>query len=146
MTTTAAVISTKTSWSTWKATRASPPATPRAGRWVRPGCPDDAPYGHFPLDPRRHRRHSAARDRRRVRQARVHESLRLDQGAHRLVHGREGGAAGPAQARRPDRGSAQRQYRQRAVHGGGGEGLPAAGGEARRPVDGGRGGRNNGGW
>src|SRR3546814_17616658 len=79
MTTTAAAIWTRTSWSTWKATRASPPATPRAGRWVRPRCPDDALYGHFPLDPRRHRRHSAARDRRRVRQARVHESLRHDQ-------------------------------------------------------------------
>src|SRR3546814_14140915 len=116
MTTTAAVISTKTSWSTWKATRASPPATPRAGRWVRPRCPDDALYGHFPLDPRRHRRHYAARDRRRVRQARVHESLRLDQGAHRLAHGREGGEAGHAQARRHDRGSDQRTTRPHAVH------------------------------
>src|SRR3546814_2043003 len=27
------------------------------------------------------------------------------------------------------------QYRQRAVHGGGGEGLPDAGGDARRPVE-----------
>src|SRR3546814_10941591 len=108
MTTTAAAIWTRTSWSTWKATRASPPATPRAGRWVRPRCPDDALYGHFPLDPRRHRRPSAARDRRRVRQARVHASLRLDPGAHRLVPGREGGAAGPAKARRKHRGRDQR--------------------------------------
>src|SRR3546814_18720976 len=91
MTTTAAAIWTRTSWSTWKATRASPPATPRAGRWVRPSCPDDALYGHFPLDPRRHRRHSAARDRRRVRHARVHASLRLAHCTHPLAHGREGG-------------------------------------------------------
>ena len=60
--------------------------------------------------------------------------VRLDQGAHRQLHDRTRRAGWPAEARRHDRRSDQRQHRQRVVDGGGSQGLPHAGGDARRPV------------
>src|SRR3546814_19080616 len=102
-TTTTAAPATTTNWSTWKATRASPPAIRRAGPWARHGRTEHALRRCLAVDPGCHRRHAAAQDRRRVRKARIPESIVLDQGAHRLVHDREGRTERPAATRRQQR-------------------------------------------
>jgi len=84
--------------------------------------------------PRCDRRHAVARDRGYLRQARIPQSLRLDQGAHRQIHDRARRTRGSAQARRHHRRGHQRQHRQCPGDGRRGQGLPHAGGDAGRAV------------